>query len=222
MSSSTVHYDTGWRFEDLSPTHRNRVLLDWVGKDKEILEMGCSAGFLSKYFALNGCMVTGLESDPIAAERAKEHCRSVLQRDLNSPEWHVGIDLRFEIIVLGDVLEHLLDPVGVLKQCRELLSPNGSIIVSLPNVAHWTIRLELLRGRWDYRDIGILDRTHLKFFTLHTARKLFIEAGYEILRFHPVIGGAGAGRLPQLWTMLTNSMPNLMAYQLLFEISPVE
>ena len=218
MPSSAIHYETSWTPETLPPTHRNTLLLNWIGREKRVLEMGCATGFFSRFIAANGCRVVGVEYDPQAAAIARSHCEQVIVGDLNVSDWKQQIVGRFDAVVFGDVLEHLLDPLQALRECRDLLADNGTIIVSIPNVAHWSNRLSLLRGHWDYTDIGLLDRTHVRFFTVSTARQLFIDAGYQILRFHPVIGGTGAGKMPALWTILTNLMPNLMGYQLLFEI----
>jgi 2-polyprenyl-3-methyl-5-hydroxy-6-metoxy-1,4-benzoquinol methylase len=218
MSTSAVRYDTAWRLEELPATHRNRILLDWVGTKASILEMGCSTGFLSQHFRDRGCRVTGFEADREAAYLASKRCDRIICGDLNAQDWAESVPDRYDVIVFGDVLEHLLDPVSVLRACHRLLADSGKIIVSLPNVAHWSIRLALLQGRWNYTDIGILDRTHLKFFTLQTAEQMFHDAGFKVAKFHPVIGGRGAGKLPRVWTILTNSWPNLMGYQLMFEL----
>jgi len=169
-----------------------------------VLELGCSTGFFSKLMADRSCAVTGVEYDSGAAQQAKRFCETVAVRDLNSAGWQSGIVGPFDVILMGDVLEHLLAPERALADCRDLLSAHGSIIVSLPNVAHWRNRIRLLLGHWDYTELGTLDRTHVKFFTLATSRKLIETAGYDIEKFHSV--GRGQG-----------SFPGLLAFQFLYK-----
>jgi 2-polyprenyl-3-methyl-5-hydroxy-6-metoxy-1,4-benzoquinol methylase len=189
---------------DLSTGTRERVLLEWIGLNKRVLELGCSTGFFSKLMADRGCAVTGVEYDSEAAQQAKRFCATIAVRDLNCAGWQSGIDGPFDIILMGDVLEHLLAPERILADCRGLLSSGGCIIVSLPNVAHWRNRIGLLLGRWNYKELGTLDRTHVKFFTLATSRKLLETAGYEIEKFHSV--GRGQG-----------SFPGLLGFQFLYK-----
>ena len=99
----------------------------------------------------------------------------------------------FDVVLLGDVIEHLRDPVAALARLRPLLRPGGRLVLSTPNVANWAIRLSLLAGRWRYTDRGILDRTHTHLFTRATLRETIERAGYRggADRLH----GARAGRL---------------------------
>lgn len=96
----------------------------------------------------------------------------------------------FDYIVCADVLEHLIDPWIVLSDLVSFLKPGGRIMVSLPNVRHWSIWLPLiLRGHWEYRESGIMDRTHLRFFTRFSAIELLNNAGGDVAIYHPLIGG---------------------------------
>jgi SAM-dependent methyltransferase len=89
----------------------------------------------------------------------------------------------FDVVLALDVLEHLVDPWAVARQLGEKLRPNGLIVISLPNIRHWTVLRDLaIRGRWDYRTEGILDRTHLRFFVRGSAEQLLIQAGFTIER----------------------------------------
>jgi hypothetical protein len=95
-------------------------------------------------------------------------------------------DLRFDCIVFGDVLEHLADPGTVLQRCRSILAPGGMVVASIPNVAHVAVRAMLLEGRWDYSDLGIMDRTHLRFFARSTLVELLSSAGLALRRLEYV------------------------------------
>jgi hypothetical protein len=110
-----------------------------------------------------------------------------------------------------------VNPDKALRAVRTLLRPSGCLLLSLPNVVHWITRLEVFLGRFNYERAGTLDSTHLRFFTLKTARALIEEAGYRITAFHPAIGGRLANRARPVWQWLANRLPGLFAYQLLFE-----
>ena len=198
---------------------RNWILLEWVGTHKRVLELGCSTGFFSKYLRQKrACSVVGVEVDPVAAAEARKFCNEVLSCDLNSPEWIEGLPKQgFDVILMGDVLEHLIEPQAVLEQIQPLLALNASIIISLPNIVYWGTRLKILFGRFEYESFGILDHTHLRFYTPKTARKMIESAGYEIIRFHPVFGGPLSNYARPLWQRLANWFPGFFAGQVLFE-----
>ena len=127
----------------------------------------------------------------------------------------------YDAVLMLDVLEHLVDPADVLRRVRSTLRPGGVGLVSLPNVAHWSVRKELAMGRFRYTPSGLLDATHLRFFTLQTGTALVEGAGWEItwsavsLDRPPIVALRGrALKLLRRW-------PELFAAQMLFEISPV-
>lgn len=197
---------------------RNRILIEWVGTGKRVLEVGCSTGYMSQLMKERNCAVTGLEADADAARCAANYCEEVHVLDLNSAEWITRfLEDRFEVVLLGDVLEHLVDPARALSQIREVLAPKGSLVISLPNIVHWETRVKVLLGRFDYQSCGTLDHTHLRFFTSRTARELIEGAGCRIVRFHPAVGGRMTGHLRPMWQMLARMLPGLFAYQFLFE-----
>lgn len=198
---------------------RTCILLEWVGTRKHVLELGCSTGFISKYLSQKrACSVVGIEIDPAAATEARKFCIGVLSRDLNSREWIVGLpEQGFDVILMADVLEHLVDPQALLDQIRLLLAPNSTIVISLPNVVHWVTRLKIVFGHFNYQSFGTLDHTHLRFYTPSSARKMIESAGYKIRRFHPVFGGRLSGYARPLWQWLANRLPGLFAVHLLFE-----
>lgn len=213
MSGSALHYHRDWELSSLSISSRNGLLVELAGRNKTVLEMGCSTGFISRHLAANGCEVTGIEYDPIAAKQAEQFCSRVIVTDLNG-DWRESVSGNFDVITFGDVLEHLLDPVSVLSQCRDLLAENGRVIVSLPNVAFLSNRFKLMLGKWDYTDTGLLDRTHLKFFTLKSAKQMIHDAGFKVESFAPISGLRGA-RIPGVQS-LTRLLPNLLGFQFIF------
>jgi 2-polyprenyl-3-methyl-5-hydroxy-6-metoxy-1,4-benzoquinol methylase len=200
---------------------RNYVFLQEAKKYRSILECGCSTGFISKQLAAAGARVVGIEIDTEAAEEARQFCARVLPLDLNRPDWSSAVGERFDLVTYGDVLEHLLEPQVVLRETRNVLAPGGRVLISLPNIAFWTVRAKLLMGRFEYENIGLLDYTHLRFFTVHTARKMIEEAGYRIVFFHPAMGAKFTSHFRSMWQRLTNLFPNAFAFQMLFLVEPV-
>jgi 2-polyprenyl-3-methyl-5-hydroxy-6-metoxy-1,4-benzoquinol methylase len=149
----------------------------------KILDVGTAGGYLGKILRGKGHSVSGIENDAAAAEKAKGYYDSFQLADLES----YGFPYRreFDYILFADVLEHLRDPAVVLRKCLPALKESGKIIVSVPNVANLVVRLSLLFGKFDYMDRGILDRTHLRFFTLRSLHKMLGEVSCRALRVVP-------------------------------------
>lgn len=158
---------------------------------RRILDLGCAAGLVGRALKRRGpCEVIGVERDPRAAAAAREALDVVLELDLEAPEDPLCARFgaaRFDALIYADILEHLLDPWATLARQRHLLEPGGALIVSLPNVRHYPVVAGLLRGRWSYQREGVLDRTHLRFFTLASALELITGAGYEVVEVHAEI-----------------------------------
>ncbi len=170
------HYDTF----DPTPYRTHMQALSRVGSGERILEVGCSNGALTEQLRARGCTIAGIEVRADAAEKARAFCEDVLVGDVERVPlpWSVA---SFDVILLLDVLEHLTDPVATVQRLAPFLRPGGRFLVALPNVAHWQVRFRLLRGHFEYADSGILDRTHLHLYTIHTARELLAESGLTIV-----------------------------------------
>lgn len=148
------------------------------GRGRRALDVGAADGFLAELLTRQGWQVTALERDPAQAAKARGRCHEVIVADLDEAAPRlVG---SFDAIVYGDVLEHLSDPLPVLVALNRSLAPGGRVIVSVPNVAHLWVRLSLLLGRWEYADRGILDRTHVRFFTRRSFARFLGDAGLVI------------------------------------------
>lgn len=200
---------------------RNWIFVREARKARRVLECGCSNGFLSRLITDDGGpVVVGLELEADAAEEARQYCDRVVVADLASVGWAEQIGETFDLITFGDVLEHLPDPVTVLRRAATLLEPGGSILVSLPNIAHWSVRCRLLAGRFDYRPTGIMDATHLRFFTRRSAVAMLQQAGFVPVSFTPTFGGRFTTRCRPLWSWVTHHLPGLFAHQMIFRAVP--
>lgn len=153
----------------------------YVGTGKKVLDVGCASGYMAHRLSEKGCYVVGIEIDKASAEIASQYCRRVIVGDIEGIEKLPFQDGFFDVILLGDVLEHLKRPDLTLIKLRRYLASGGFIIASIPNVARIGVRLKLLFGKFDYEDSGILSKGHLRFFTLKAARKLFETTGYVIV-----------------------------------------
>jgi len=156
-------------------------IVELVGFNKNVLEVGCATGYMSKVMKERGCRVLGVESDEEAAQQAKEYCDRLVLGDVESIDMIAEFgDEKFDVAVFSDVLEHLKNPSAVLLRVKELLRDEGYIAISVPNIAHGTIRLKLLMGNFDYEPMGLLDETHLRFFTKRSIIDLVESCGYFI------------------------------------------
>jgi SAM-dependent methyltransferase len=149
----------------------------------KILDVGTASGYLGKVLTVRGHHVAGIEYDAATADRAKRYYESLRVANIETFEFPYRQELDY--ILFADVLEHLRDPAAVLRACIPALKESGKIIISVPNVANFIIRLSLLCGRFDYMDRGILDRTHLRFFTLRSLKKMMDEVSCNVLDVIP-------------------------------------
>ena len=199
----------------------HRYMVEMVGSNKNVLDVGCATGYLAKTLKAFGNTVTGLEYDPEAAERARSFSDNVIVADLDHVDLtEVLAGETFDVIVFGDVLEHLRDPLPPLRQARSLLAPGGYIVISIPNVAHGDVRMSLLLGRFTYRNLGLLDTTHLRFFTRQNLRELLEDAGLVAVEVRPTkapLFGTELGVRPDevdpAVVELISSDPDALVYQ---------
>ncbi|HVE71260.1 MAG TPA: class I SAM-dependent methyltransferase [Thermoanaerobaculia bacterium] len=156
------------------------LLRMWGGRTGlRVLDVGCGFATTSAQIQKLGNEVTGIDSSPEIAAVAEQRLSHVVQADVL--DVNLG-DAQYDVIIFADVLEHLPWPVSALKSYLRWLAPGGSVIISLPNVGLWSVRLAHLFGRWEYDETGVLDRTHLRFFTRRSARWLVSQAGLEIVK----------------------------------------
>lgn len=181
-----------------------------------VFEGGVSSGYFARALVAAGLHVDGHELDPVVAAAAREVCDTVVVGDLQQLD-AAELDGPYDVVLFGDTLEHVPDPGAVLERLRSVVRPGGALVVSVPNVANWSIRLGLLAGRFRYADRGILDATHLRFFTRRTIADLVEGAGYRVERVQaavpvPGVRTYGLGRITH---RLGNLLPGLLAYNLI-------
>lgn len=196
-------------------------LLRHVRDGERVLDVGCSSGYLARPLVARGCSVIGVERDPAAAAAARAVCEDVLVGDVEAMELPLEPGT-FDVVLCGDLIEHLRDPEALLTRLRPLLAPGGRLVLTTPNVANWAMRLSLLVGRWRYTNRGILDRTHTHLFTRSTLVEALERAGYavETLDFTVPVPGVGSPRVEHVAHAVARLRPSLFAYQFVVSAVP--
>lgn len=208
-------------------------ILDLVGTNKNVLELGCATGAQSRILTQEmNCVVYGVELNPSAAAKAREYCNDVVIGNLDFIDLEQVLGARkFDVVLCADVLEHLLDPARILHGVKSLIKDGGSIVASIPNVTHAALTFELANGFFTYRDRGLLDDTHIKFFTRDSIVDLFGECGYVISKFDRAIAPPlntefkVSNELPEdrlLIDYITARNPEAFTYQFIIKASPAE
>jgi 2-polyprenyl-3-methyl-5-hydroxy-6-metoxy-1,4-benzoquinol methylase len=201
--------------------HSRLLELALADDPQRALDVGCSSGYLARPLADRGVRVVGVELDPDAADEARGVCEDVVVGDVETMELPFDTG-SFDVVVCGDLIEHLRDPGSAMARLRPFLRPGGRLVLTTPNVANWAIRLSLLGGRWRYTDRGILDRTHVHLFTRKALVETVEAAGYRILELDhtapvPIVGTPTVERVAHGVARLR---PSLFAYQFLLAATP--
>lgn len=153
-----------------------------------LIEIGCSSGSLAReYKKINpGCDYLGVEIDAHYAELARRHCDQTLALDIEAADDAFWLEQgKRDCWIFGDALEHLRDPWRILSKVRAALPSGGSVVACIPNAQHWSLQVRLCVGDLRYDDSGLLDRTHLRFFTRQTIFEMFDQAGLQIVAGQP-------------------------------------
>ncbi|MBB6084098.1 class I SAM-dependent methyltransferase [Castellaniella defragrans] len=184
-----------------------------VGADRRVLELGCAAGAMSTVLARHyRCRVVGLEADSDAVAQARGLGVDARVADLDSPHWADGLDAAaFDTVLAADVLEHLRDPLACLRRVRVLLGEGGRLVVSVPNIAHSGVLAALLCDAFPYRDTGLLDRTHVHFFTRSSLAHMLARAGFAIDTVQTVDTGPHHPEFSAYWDALPDALRQRLA-----------
>lgn len=189
----------GGRYDfEVDTTNRNStygLIYERVPEGASVLDIGCSSGNLGLALErLRGCRVVGIDVDPDAVQAARTKGLEAHLADVARETWPPVLrDRHFDVIILADVLEHVVNPAGILAPVGNLLNPGGRVLCSFPNISHVDVALMLLQDQWRTQPTGILDETHLRFFTLASFTDLAVRCGYDIAAIERV-------RLPPLGT----------------------
>jgi methionine biosynthesis protein MetW len=169
------------RYEHLSldPDDAGMKLASLITPKSRILDVGCGTGVVTEIIrGQRSASIIGIEPDAERVRRARARGLDVYLGVL-TPEF-IQRHGPFDYIVFADVLEHLSNPAEIVTMAKAGLIPGGSVVASIPNVAHWFVRTDLLLGRFDYQDCGIMDATHLRWFTRRTVREFFERLGFQV------------------------------------------
>lgn len=147
---------------------------------KKVLELRGDISLTKSMFEM-GAVVDGIEINPFLSERARPYCRKVYEMDLMDIE-KIGLNEQYDIIVAADILEHLEDPEAILSSLKKYLKIKGLLIISLPNVVNIYVRLNVLFGRFPYHSKGILNKSHLRFYTFASAKKMLVKTGWYVVK----------------------------------------
>lgn len=166
---------------DLYKKGLNKFIIKHVDFNKKILDVGCCEGRLGRYLKKHKkSTVFGIDISGKAIDKAKKNLDGAYIVDIEEDNLPFS-SKSFDVIICADILEHLRDPLFVLKKLKPYLKNDGVFIISVPNIANINIRWDLLRGKFDYEKEGIMDDSHLRFFTKKTLRQLISRAGMRIV-----------------------------------------
>lgn len=169
-----------------SSFHKDNANTSWykvfylIPKGSKVLDVGCSSGnFGAELINRRKCIVDGIEINAGDYKKAKTKLHNVYKLDVERDSLE-ALKEKYDIIYFGDVIEHLVNPVGTLRRVKQFLTPTGKVLFSIPNMAHVSVRLSLLKGDFEYTKTDLLDNTHLHFYSLDEVYRVFQEAGFEI------------------------------------------
>ena len=188
------------------------TIVQLVGSSRRILELGFGAGVISKALKSKGREVSGIEIDEECVIAARDYMSHAVQGDLSDSSWVNNFrGLEFDAVIVADVLEHVSNPGKLLTEIAGLLAEGGKIVCSIPNVGHIGVVAKLLCADFTYGETGILDATHLRFFTWRNIEKLFRDSGLVVRLRHQVKCGGWHEEFIREWQMLPAQLSELLA-----------
>jgi 2-polyprenyl-3-methyl-5-hydroxy-6-metoxy-1,4-benzoquinol methylase len=208
----------------LDADHSHQHVLALAKGARTVLEVGAATGYLSEALAADGAAVVAVEVDPVAARVGQERGIDIRVGTIESV---VSPDERFDCIVLADVIEHIVDVDRFLGRVLRHLGDRGAIVLSVPNVAHLTVRLGLLVGHFDYQEVGLLDSTHVHFYTEASLEQLLSRHGLSVIEKRNTVNPytlnrVGSDRVRRYVRRslreLANRFPGVFAYQFVWKV----
>ena len=224
MKNEMYTYDYDIDFNANNPA---TIILKNIKKGSTILELGPSTGYMTRYLKeVLQCTVTCIEIDEKAAEKAKQYSEKMIVGNIDNLNLVEILDEKYDYILMADVLEHLLQPQKALKQLKNLLKPKGIIWLSIPNVSHISIIQQLIDNEFTYNKWGLLDNTHIRFFTRKTITRLLESLQYEIKNVYDITKYPEETEFKSkhletnfIKEMISEKNPDIYTYQMVFEIS---
>jgi methionine biosynthesis protein MetW len=232
MAPGAGKYDTPVDPENANSTYG--LICRQVPKGADVLDLGCAGGGLARALeTARGCRVLACDIDPEAVATARARGLEAVVADLSrQTPASIAPGRQFDVVVLADVLEHLVEPRILLRAVADVLCPGGKVLVSFPNVSHADVALMVAQDEWRYQPAGILDRTHVRFFTLGTFRDLAFDCGYDVATVErvtlPLLGtevleyGKANSIVEQdleaIRAAVTRANPNATVYQYVLEL----
>lgn len=213
---------------DLDTINTMSIIANWITERSRILEFGPANGRLTKYLSEEKhCVLTIVEIDEASGREAGQYAeKSFLGKekgDIEKYYWNDGD--KYDFIIFADVLEHLSHPREVLLECKKILKESGKILISVPNIAHNSIIIDLCNDKFEYGKTGLLDKTHIHFFTYMTFVQLVESIGYEIYEKEYIYSRVGNNEIHNTYLDIPTEVSNYLRkrkagsiYQYVFSI----
>lgn len=204
-----------YNFElDLETRNTMSLISRWISEGSKILEFGPANGRLTKYLSKEKkCSVVIVEIDENAGQEASQYALESyigpLNGDIEQYHWMHTKNM-FDYIIFADVLEHLSNPMEVLKRCTEVLCENGEVLVSIPNISHNSIIIDLFNDKFNYDEKGLLDKTHIHFFTKHSFLEMVKEVGLFVYQIEPIYSRVGNNEINNTYFDVPVEMSKLL------------
>lgn len=191
--------------------HRNREkkllsLIEVDLKDRKVLDIGCSTGYLGSKIKERGAEVIGIDISSEAVKQAGKLLDKAMVVDLNEGKLPFK-DNTFDLIIASELIEHLFQPIIILKEIYRILKPTGKVLLSTPNLLYWGNRLKFLKGEFVYQKSGVFDEGHVHFYTHATLKDDLEKAGLKIVKYNHVFAGS------ETLNIVKNKFPGVFAYQ---------
>lgn len=188
----------------------HQIICSLITDHSRVLDIGCATGYFAKELLKKKCETWGIDNNKEAIQKASQYCHKVITRNLNDDHVLPVPKKYFDYIILVDVIEHLLQPENILSLITSHLKKNGKIIISTPNIAHASIRWMMAKGEFQYTTLGIMDSTHLHFYTRKSLCDLLRKCNLKIEQLIPTNGMC---KVPLL-SKITDRLPLSLQYQI--------